>query len=109
MQTFQLLEDLQFHEKRPHAQPLLISDKERILRFMLEPHQHVREHRSPHSPVYILGLQGNGLYAGEDGVGHPFSPNKLVTFEPNELHEIRALNEPLVFLAILNAAPNPDR
>jgi quercetin dioxygenase-like cupin family protein len=109
MQTFNLLENLEFHETQPYAQPLLVTESGRILRFTLQPNQSVREHRAPHSPVYILALQGSGLYQGADGVEHPFTPNTLVTFEPNETHAIRALDEPIVFIAFLHAAPNPNR
>jgi len=105
METFQLLHDLEFHENHPYAEPLLVSKTGRILRFTLRPGQVVREHSAPHSPVYIVVLQGTGLFAGADGREHEFGPNTLLTFEPGEQHAVRTLDEELVFVAFLHEAP----
>lgn len=105
MKTFQLLENIEFHDKNPYAQPLQVKEGGRVLRFALKPGQVVREHSAPHSPVYLVVLKGKGLFAGADGVELEFSPNTLLTFEPGEQHTIRALDEELVFLALLHEAP----
>lgn len=105
MKTFQLLENIEFHDKNPYAQPLQVNEEGRVLRFALKPGQVVREHSAPHSPVYLVVLKGKGLFAGADGVELEFSPNTLLTFEPGEQHAIRALDEELVFLALLHEAP----
>lgn len=105
MKTFQLLENIEFHDKNPYAQPLQVNEEGRVLRFALKPGQVVREHSAPHSPVYLVVLKGKGLFAGADGVELGFSPNTLLTFEPGEQHTIRALDEELVFLALLHEAP----
>ena len=105
MKTFQLLENIEFHDKNPYAQPLQVDENGRILRFALKPGQIVHEHTAPHSPVYLVVLQGNGLFAGADGVELKFGPNTLLTFEPDEPHSIQALDEELVFLALLHEAP----
>ncbi len=105
MKTFQALEDIEFHDKNAYAQPLQVNDHGRILRFALKPGQAVREHNAPHSPVYLLVLQGTGLFAGGDGVEHEFGPHALLTFDPGEQHAIRAQDEELVFLAFLQGAP----
>jgi quercetin dioxygenase-like cupin family protein len=105
MKTFQLLEDIEFRDKDPYAQPLQVDEYGRVLRFALKPGQVVREHSAPSSPVYLVVLKGNGLFAGADGVERAFGPNTLLTFEPGEQHAIRAVDEELVFLAILHAAP----
>jgi quercetin dioxygenase-like cupin family protein len=105
MKTFQLLENIEFHDKNPYAQPLQVTDQGRVLRFALKPGQVVREHSAPHSSVYLVVLKGNGLFAGADGVELEFSPNTLLTFEPGEQHTIRALDEELVFLALLHEVP----
>ena len=105
MKTFQLLENIEFHDKNPYAQPLQVTDEGRVLRFALKPGQVVREHSAPHSPVYLVVLKGHGLFAGADGVELEFSSNTLLTFEPGEQHTIRALDEELVFLALLHEAP----
>ena len=105
MKTFQLLENIEFHDKNPHAQTLQVNEEDRVLRFALKPGQVVREHSAPHSPVYLVVLKGKGLFAGADGVELEFSPHTLLTFEPGEQHAIRALDEELVFLALLHEAP----
>jgi len=107
MKAFQPLEDVAFHDANPYAYPLLVNEQGRILRFALKPGQVVREHNAPHSPVYLVVLQGTGVFAGADGVEHKFGPNVLLTFEPGEQHAIRAQDEDLVFLAFLHGSPIP--
>ena len=51
MHATSLLDKLDFHDKNPYAEPLLVDDTGRILRFTLRPGQSVREHSAPHSPV----------------------------------------------------------
>jgi quercetin dioxygenase-like cupin family protein len=105
MKTFQLLHALEFHDNNPYAEPLLISKIGHILRCTLWPGQVVREHSAPHFPVYIIILQGTGLFAGADGREHEFGPNMLLTFEPGKQHAARALDENLVFVVLLHEAP----
>ena len=104
MQTFQLLEDVEFHDANPYAQPLQVDEYDRILRFALKSGQMVCKHNAPHSPVYLVMLQGRGLFSGADGIEREFGPNALLTFEPGEQHAIRAQDEELVFLAFLHGA-----
>jgi quercetin dioxygenase-like cupin family protein len=107
MKTFQLLEDVAFHDANPYAHPLQVDEHGRILRFALKPGQVIREHNAPHSPVYLIVLQGKGLFAGADGVERELGPNALLTFEPGEQHTIRAQAEELIFLALLHGSPIP--
>ncbi len=104
MKTFQLLHDLQFNDKNALATPLLVSDTGRILRFTLRPGQQIKQHKAPHSPVYIVVLKGRGGFSAADGVEQEFGPQALLTFEPGEEHAVRALDEDLVFVAILHGA-----
>jgi quercetin dioxygenase-like cupin family protein len=105
MKTFQLLEHPVFHDKDPFAEPLHVSNTGRVLRFALRPQQEVREHRAPHSPVYIIVVQGEGMFAGADGMEHKYGPNALMIFDADESHTIRSLDHDLVFLAILHETP----
>ncbi|MCP4421156.1 MAG: hypothetical protein GY805_31480 [Chloroflexi bacterium] len=104
MKTAQLLEGLEFHDKDPYAQPLHVEKDGRILRFTLLPGQSVREHNAPRSPVYIVVLKGRGMFSGGDGIESLFGPNSLLIFSSGENHAIRALDEELVFVAILHGA-----
>lgn len=101
MQTHSLLETLEFHDEHPFAQPLLVNKDGRILRFMLKPGQSIDEHNAPHSPFYVVILQGKGIFAGADGIEKEYGSDTLLTFEAGEMHSVRALDEPLIFLGFL--------
>lgn len=104
MKTIQLLENLEFHDKDPYAQPLHVAKTGRILRFSLKPGQEVVEHSTTDSPVYLVVLQGHGYFTGDEGEEAQFGPNSLLIFEPGERHSIRAEDEELVFIAFLHGA-----
>lgn len=106
MKTFQLLDKLEFHEQNPYAEPLWVERDGRVLRFTLRPGQSVKEHNAPKSPVYVVVLQGRGMFASESGVEQPCGPNSLLIFEAGENHAIRALDEDLVFVVFLHGAPS---
>lgn len=111
MKARQLLEDLEFHEPVPFAQPLLVDQYSRILRWMLKPGQQIAEHQVPDSPFYVVVIQGRGMFAGADGHEQEFGPDSLLIFEPGEAHTVRALDEALVFISFLQAVDSmrPDR
>lgn len=106
MKVMPLLENVEFHDKDPYAEPLFVSSDARILRFSLRPGQRVREHMAPHSPVHIVVLKGNGLFAGPDGQEQELGPNSLLTFAAGENHSISAMDEELIFVAFLGGAPD---
>jgi quercetin dioxygenase-like cupin family protein len=105
MNATQLLDNLEFHDKNPYAEPHFVAPDGRILRFALRPGQAVREHSAPHSPVYVVVLKGQGMFAGADGKEQRFGPNTLLTFEAGENYSIRAEGEGLVFVTLLREAP----
>ena len=112
MKTLPLLETLEFRDGRPLAKPLLVEDSGRVLRFTLKPHQRVAEHYAPGSPVHIVVLRGKGMFAGADGREVLLEPDALVVFDAGEIHAVRALDEPLVFVAFLHrveGVPKPKR
>ena len=106
MRTTALLEQIEFHEKNPYAQPLCIDQHGRVLRFALRPGQTIREHNAPNSPFYVVVLQGRGVFAGADERDQEFGAGALLIFDPGEQHSIRALNEELVFLGWSHDAPS---
>jgi len=105
MKTFQLFDDIVFHDANPNAEPLHVDQDGRVLRFALKPGQVVQEHNAPHSPVNIIVLKGQGMFAGGDKHEHLLGPNALLVINPGENHSIRALDEELVFLVILHGVP----
>lgn len=111
MKSKQLLEQLEFHESAPFAQPLLVDKDGRILRWMLKPGQSVIEHSVPHSPFYVVVLKGRGMFAAHGEPEQEFGPNSLLTFNPGEVHTVRALDEELVFVGFLQGVEGarPDR
>ena len=106
MKTFALNEQLIFDSDRAYAQSLLADNQYRILRFMLQPGQKVREHKAPSSAVILVVIQGQGLFSGADGQQKRLSAQDLVIYDQGEPHAIEALDQELVFLAILTAAPD---
>lgn len=108
MKIWPLLANLQFHDTNPFAEPLLVNADTRILRFMLRPHQAIREHVAPSSPFLAVVLQGTGMFAGADGQEEKIGPQSLLSFAPGEKHSIRALETDLIFVGFLRGhAPEP--
>lgn len=105
MKIFALAEQLRFSETRPISEAILGDSDHRILRFCLKPHQLIAEHRSPHSSVVLIGLQGTGLC--RDGEGHELrlGPLDLIVLAPGEAHSLEALEEDFVFVALLHGVP----
>lgn len=106
MKTEALMENWEFKEEDPYAEPLFVASDGRILRFALRPGQSIREHHAPHSPVYIVILKGQGMFAGADGREQKLGPNTLIIFNAKEDHSIRALEEDLVFVTFMHGAPH---
>ncbi|MEO8607592.1 MAG: cupin domain-containing protein [Chloroflexota bacterium] len=101
MKSKQLLEKLEFHETVPFAQPLLVDQDGRILRWMLKPGQSITEHSVPHSPFYVVVLKGHGMFAVHGEPEQAFGPDSLLIFDAGEVHSVRALDEELVFIGFL--------
>jgi quercetin dioxygenase-like cupin family protein len=101
MRTMHLLDALKFRDNEPFAEPLLVDSEGRILRFCLQPHQRIVEHNVPHSPLYMIVLQGVGVFAGSDGREVQIGTNSLMVFDPGENHTVRALDEKLVLVGFL--------
>jgi len=104
MKLANLLENLEFGSKDPHAKPLHVDRKSRALLFTLRPDQSIREHNVPSSPFLVVILKGTGVFAGGDGVQHTCEPNTLLVFDAGESHTIRAVDE-LVFVGFLHEVP----
>ena len=106
MKTLSLLEGPEFSESRPQAEPLLIDESGRVLRFALKPGQSIKRHCAPNAEVHIILLSGSGMFAGEDEQEKLVRSNEMLVFRPGEMHTVRALDEELVFVALL---PSVDR
>lgn len=111
MKIRNLLDDLEFHDPVPFAQPLLVDQHSRILRWMLKPGQEISDHQVPDSPFYVVILKGRGVFAGADGQEQQCGPFSLLLFEMGEVHRVRALDEELVFISFLKSvdAMRPNR
>ena len=105
MHMIDILENVEFHATNPFAQPLLVEQTGRILRFALKPGQSIREHNAPSSPFYVVVLQGHGRFSGGDGQSQTIGPSTLLAFAPGENHAIEALDEDLIFVGFLQGAP----
>jgi quercetin dioxygenase-like cupin family protein len=111
MKADQLLTNFQFHDSVANAQPILVDQYSRIIRWMLKPGQQIEEHKVPGSPFYVVVLLGRGMFAGNDGQEQEFGPGSLLVFEPDEPHTVRALDEELVFVSFLQSTDHmrPER
>jgi len=101
MKVVNLLENAQFSDKAPHAEPLHSDRQGRAILFNLKPGQFIREHNAPSSPFFVVVLKGKGFFSGGDGVEQSCGPNTLLVFDTAEPHFIRAAEE-LVFLGYLH-------
>ena len=83
----------------------------RILRWTLKPGQSTNEHAAPDSPLYIVVIQGRGVFAGRDGHEEEHGPASLILFEQGESHSVRALDEELIFVSFMDGAEmmRPDQ
>ena len=104
MQLVNLLDNLKFGSKDPHAEPVHSERDGRAIVFTLKPGQSIREHNAPSSPFFVVVLKGKGVFAGGDGVEQTCGPNTLLVFDAGEQHAIRAVEE-LVFVGFLHGAP----
>ena len=100
MRTIELLTGVEFNEKRPHAQSLHSNQEARALRFAFLPGQSIRAHEAPHSPVHLIILKGQGVFAGKDGVEQECGPGMMVVCDAGEIHTVRALDEELVYISV---------
>ncbi len=111
MESRSLLSHLEFHDTDPYAQPLLVNQDVRILRWMLKPGRSSGEHAVPDSPFYVVVMQGRGMFSGSDGREVEYGPASLVLFAKGETHSVRALDEELIFVSFMHGAEvmRPDQ
>jgi quercetin dioxygenase-like cupin family protein len=111
MKSDQLLDNLAFRDSAPVAQPVLVDQYSRIIRWMLKPGQQIEEHKVPDSPFHVLILSGRGIFTGSDRAEQEFGPGSLLVFAPGEAHSVRALDEELVFVSFLRSVDGmrPER
>lgn len=102
MRSEQLLEQLEFHQSVPFAQPLFVHRDGRILRWVLKPGQEITEHIVPHSFFNVVVLKGHGMFSVSGEEEQAFGPNSLLIFSPGEAHTVRALDEDLIFVGFLH-------
>ncbi len=105
MKATNLLENLKFGDKDPHAEPIHSARDGRAILFTLKPGQSIREHKAPSTPFFVVVLKGKGVFSGADGDAHTYGPNTLLVFDAGENHLIRAINEELVFIGFLHGSP----
>lgn len=104
MKTVGLLDSLEWHDSEGagRAQALHYDEHGRALRWTLRPGQVVKEFTTQQTPIYVVVLQGQGMFSGADGQEELRGPSSLVIFDQGEKHSARALDENLVLIAILH-------
>ena len=88
---------------RPSTRVLHDEANLRVIAFHLLPGQAVPPHRSA-STVLVQVVAGQGRFVGE-GAEAVLHAGGAAVYLPNEMHSIQALDEPLVFHAVI--APRP--
>ncbi len=88
---------------RPATAVVHDSPDARLVVFRIAPGQEVPQHTSP-STVMITVLAGRGTLSGADGV-RECGPGEMVTYEPDEVHAMRADSEELLLLAAITPRP----
>lgn len=103
MKIIQLFDNLQFHEKNPYPQPLSIDGQGRVLSFALRPGQCIREHNPPDAPLYLVVLDGTGIFSGSDGREMDCAPGTLLIFDPGERHMLCARDRDLILVGFMRS------
>ena len=88
---------------RPATAVVHDSDDARLVVFRLAPGQSVAPHRNA-SSVTLTVISGSGLTSGANEE-RPVTAGDVVTYDPNELHGMRAVNDELVLLATITPRP----
>ena len=91
------------HPERPATATIHDSEDARLVVFRLGPGQKVAPHRS-RSSVMIHVLEGSGILSGQDQEVR-CARGAVVTYDPEELHGMRAEEEELLLMATI--APRP--
>lgn len=91
------------HPDRPATAVIHDSPEARLVVFRIAPGQEVAPHRSK-SSVTLIVLKGSGIISG-DGEEARVARGHVVTYEPNELHGMKADTEEMLLLATI--APRP--
>jgi quercetin dioxygenase-like cupin family protein len=92
------------HFGRPAMALMHDSPDVALVIFRVAPGQSLPRHASP-STVLLYVLSGCGLVSGVAGE-HAVHAGEVIAYEPRETHEVRAISEELVLLAII--APRPS-
>ncbi|HEY0969404.1 MAG TPA: cupin domain-containing protein [Gemmatimonadales bacterium] len=88
---------------RPASALVHDSPDARLVVFRIAPGQEVPPHTSP-STVMLTVLAGRGTLSGADGA-RECGPGEMVTYEPEEIHAMRADTEELLLLATITPRP----
>jgi quercetin dioxygenase-like cupin family protein len=75
----------------------------RLIVFRLSPGQSVAPHRNA-SSVTLTVISGSGWTSGADEE-RPVVAGDVVTYDPNEMHGMRAVDDELVLLATITPGP----
>ncbi len=94
---------LTVHEQRPATAIIHDTPDARLVVFRLTPGQAVHPHTSP-STVLLTVLDGTGTLSGADSE-RVCSAGEMVTYDPGELHGMRATAGELLLLTTITPRP----
>ena len=106
MKVASLINDLQYHEKRPTIQVLLETESGKEIRIAFQEGQVMKEHKTPF-PIVVEVFEG-AIDFGVNGIVHTLKKGDLIALEGSVPHDLRALETSTVRLS-LNKADSAKR
>lgn len=106
MKTADLLNDIEYNEKRPAIQVMLDTDAGKEIRIAFKKDQVMKEHQTPF-PIVVEIFEGS-IDFGVNGQTHQLKKGGLIALDGNIPHDLKATADSIVRLS-LNKADKAER
>lgn len=106
MKTADLLNNIEYNEKRPAIQVMLDTDAGKEIRIVFKEGQIMKEHKTPF-PIVVQIVEGS-IDFGVEGQVHHLKKGGLIALEGNVPHDLKANSDSIVRLS-LNKADKAER
>ncbi|MDN6280235.1 MAG: cupin domain-containing protein [Psychroflexus sp.] len=106
MKTADLLNNIEYNEKRPAIQVMLDTDAGKEIRIAFKKGQVMKEHQTPF-PIVVEIFEGS-IDFGAEGQTHELKKGGLIALDGNVPHDLKATADSIVRLS-LNKADKTER
>jgi len=106
MKTASLINNIQYHEKKPTIQVLLETETGKEIRIAFKEGQMMKEHKTPY-PIVVEIFEGS-IDFSVNGKNHILNKGDLIALEGNVPHGLIAIKDSIVRLS-LNKADSVTR